>query len=337
MYKSILAGAILAACSLEASAFSPSAPALRIGGRSGSIQGSSPLLVGKSMAKLQAANRRTCGSKIQMQAAGDCPKSISVPQPSDWSRVASRSNAPKVAPATTHPPRRMSRCVRCFDRRAFALLKSAGSLSFGKTQVVEAMEEQSATVIFMHGLGDTGTNWKKLSEVQSIPLLLLLLLNLPSIAHCKIWGSRVCSSHGLSPLDCEPLQAISIPYVKWVFPTAPMRDVTISDGMSMPGWFDIEGLKVSEMRADSEGIQQSIDHVKKVIEEEIASGTPSDRIVLAGFSQGGVIALGAAMQSELSLGGVMALSTWFPRGIADTPEKVDGPAHLTPTYLVLFH
>jgi len=45
--------------------------------------------------------------------------------------------------------------------------------------------------------------------------------------------------------------------------------------------------------------------------------------VLAGFSQGGVIALGAAMQSELSLGGVMALSTWFPRGIADTPEKVN--------------
>ena len=116
-----------------------------------------------------------------------------------------------------------------------------------------------------------------------------------------------------------------------------MRDVTISDGMSMPGWFDIEGLKVSEMRADSEGIQQSIDHVKKVIDEEIASGTPSDRIVLAGFSQGGVIALGAAMQAEHCLGGVMALSTWFPRGIADTPEKVDDPKQLGPTlFLVLF-
>ena len=82
MYKCILAGAILAACSLEASAFSPSAPALRIGGRPCSIQGS-PLLVGKSMAKLQAANRGTFGSKIQMQAAGDCPTSMSVPQPSD--------------------------------------------------------------------------------------------------------------------------------------------------------------------------------------------------------------------------------------------------------------
>jgi len=161
----------------------------------------------------------------------------------------------------------------------------AGSLSmqasYGKTQVAESTEAATGTVIFLHGLGDTGNGWTKLRDT------------------------------------------ISVPHVKFLCPTAPLRDVAQCDGMSMPAWFDIDGLTPSELRSDSEGIQASVDHVLKIIDDEIASGTPSDRIVVGGFSQGGNVALAAAMQAKVPLGGAIGLSTWYPRGIADKPSDVN--------------
>jgi len=99
--------------------------------------------------------------------------------------------------------------------------------------------------------------------------------------------------------------------VRFIFPHAAPRPVTINNGYVMRAWYDIKGFG-PERAEDEAGIRESEAVVKRYIEQEIAQGIPAGKIVLAGFSQGGAIALQAALRQQQRLAGVMALSTYLP-------------------------
>lgn len=99
--------------------------------------------------------------------------------------------------------------------------------------------------------------------------------------------------------------------VRFVFPHAAPRPVTINNGYVMRAWYDIKGFG-PERAEDDAGIRESEGVVKRYIEQEIAQGIPAGKIVIAGFSQGGAIALQTALRYPQRLAGVMALSTYLP-------------------------
>lgn len=98
--------------------------------------------------------------------------------------------------------------------------------------------------------------------------------------------------------------------VRFVFPNAPKIPVTLNGGFVMPAWYDITDLDAGN-RQDEPGIQRSADSVRALIEREKQRGVPTERIVLAGFSQGGAIALHVALRHPEALAGVIALSTYL--------------------------
>src|SRR5690606_32938155 len=101
------------------------------------------------------------------------------------------------------------------------------------------------------------------------------------------------------------------PAIRFVFPHAPVRAVTINGGVRMRAWYDILGLEIAQ-RQDERGVRESIAFVRELIARENAHGIPSERIVLAGFSQGGAIALAAGIRHPQRLAGIVALSTYLP-------------------------
>jgi phospholipase/carboxylesterase len=111
-------------------------------------------------------------------------------------------------------------------------------------------------------------------------------------------------AHDFEPI--VPLLPLERP-LRFVFPNAPVRPVTINAGMRMRAWYDIDPRAPLAGTAD---IRQSAKQVRLLIEQEIANGVPSRRIVLAGFSQGGVIALHLGLRYEAHLAGIMGLSTY---------------------------
>ncbi len=123
--------------------------------------------------------------------------------------------------------------------------------------------------------------------------------------------------HGLGAdgHDFEPIVPELVrkgwPSFRFVFPHAPVRPVTINNGVPMRAWYDIRSMELSQ-RADETGVRESIATVQALIERENVRGVPTQRIVLAGFSQGGAIVLSAAVRHEERLAGVVALSTYLP-------------------------
>jgi len=99
--------------------------------------------------------------------------------------------------------------------------------------------------------------------------------------------------------------------VRFVFPHAPMRPVTVNAGYVMRAWYDIKSF-TPEGRADDAGLGESSRRVAGYLEREIAHGIPADRIVLAGFSQGGAVALTAGLRFAARLAGILAMSTYLP-------------------------
>ena len=99
--------------------------------------------------------------------------------------------------------------------------------------------------------------------------------------------------------------------IRFIFPHAPVRPVTLNGGMAMRAWYDILGLDRSA-RQDEEGIGQSQARIDALIEGERDAGIAHQRILLAGFSQGGAIALHAGLRHAQPLGGLIALSTYLP-------------------------
>jgi phospholipase/carboxylesterase len=130
----------------------------------------------------------------------------------------------------------------------------------------------TASIIWMHGLGADGHDF-----VALVP-----------------------------QLDLAPAAGI-----RFVFPHAPRRPVTLNRGMLMRAWYDIQELSDGS-REDAAGILESASRLDGFIERERALGISADRIILAGFSQGGAMALQVALRYRESLAGVLALSTYLP-------------------------
>jgi phospholipase/carboxylesterase len=108
--------------------------------------------------------------------------------------------------------------------------------------------------------------------------------------------------------------------VRFVFPHAPVRPVTINGGMQMRAWYDILGFD-RRAKEDAAGIRASAAAIAELIDREIERGMSSDRIVLAGFSQGGAIALHTALRETRPLAGVLALSTYLPLAATVASER----------------
>lgn len=99
--------------------------------------------------------------------------------------------------------------------------------------------------------------------------------------------------------------------IRFVFPHAPFRSITINNGIKMRAWYDVLSLDRSEPQ-DEYGIRESAEILNLLIERERERGIDYNRIVVAGFSQGGAIAIHAALRFHHKLAGLLALSTWLP-------------------------
>ena len=121
------------------------------------------------------------------------------------------------------------------------------------------------------------------------------------------------------------------PAIRFVFPHAPVRAVTINGGARMRAWYDIRDLDLSN-RADAEGVDESIAQVGALIAREGERGVPPARVFLAGFSQGGAIALAAGIRRREPLAGLIALSTYLPLGAA-TLQPLTAEARAQPIFL----
>ena len=151
--------------------------------------------------------------------------------------------------------------------------------------VLDPPTAPDAAVIWLHGLGADGFDFVPLVEELRLP---------PTMA------------------------------VRFIFPHAKPRPVTINNGFVMRAWYDITSLGPDRVE-DEAGIRQSAEVVRSYIEKENARGIASERIVIAGFSQGGAIAFQAALRYPQRLGGVMALSTYLP--LRETLTKEATPAN----------
>ncbi|MBP9721539.1 MAG: dienelactone hydrolase family protein [Gammaproteobacteria bacterium] len=100
--------------------------------------------------------------------------------------------------------------------------------------------------------------------------------------------------------------------IRFIFPNANIMPVTINNNYSMPAWFDIYSFDKNG-REDNQGIEKTRQLINQLITEEYNKGVPYENIALAGFSQGGVIALYTALKFEHRLAGVLGLSCYLPR------------------------
>jgi len=137
----------------------------------------------------------------------------------------------------------------------------------------------------------------------------------PKPKHCVIWMHGLgADGHDFVPVVQE-LGLENAPPVRFIFPHAPMQPVTINNGYVMRAWYDVKwgDLEGNSRQADEKGVRASQAAIGALIEEETSgNGTPVGNIVLAGFSQGGAIALQTALRYRQKLGGVMALSCYLP-------------------------
>ena len=126
-----------------------------------------------------------------------------------------------------------------------------------------------------------------------------------------IW-LHVLGADGLDfvPIVPELILRSTLP-ISFIFPLGPIRPVSINGGMAMRAWYDILSLDTAG-RADASGVQESTAILETLVNGEIERGIAANRIVIAGFSQGGAIAINAVLHSTRRLAGLMALSTYIP-------------------------
>lgn len=142
--------------------------------------------------------------------------------------------------------------------------------------------------------------------------------------------------HGLGAdgYDFEPIvPELRLPdSVRFIFPHAPVRPVTLNDGICMRAWYDIESLREAGRRDDIAGISASQHQIEQLIAAEVELGVGPERIVLAGFSQGGAIALHTGLRYPQRLAGIIALSTYSPLYDRLQDERHPANAH-TPVFM----
>nr|WP_239090370.1 dienelactone hydrolase family protein [Marinomonas ostreistagni] len=143
--------------------------------------------------------------------------------------------------------------------------------------------------------------------------------------------------HGLGA-DCHDFEGL-VPQlnlggkaVRFILPNAPMRPVTINGGMPMRAWYDILEMTL-ERKVDMANIEESAEQIEQIIEDLAAQGISSDNVIMAGFSQGGVIAYQVALRGNYKLAGVMALSTY----LADASALPEAATHSNGAAPFLIH
>ena len=143
----------------------------------------------------------------------------------------------------------------------------------------------------------------------------------PNPRHAVIWLHGLgADGHDFEPIVPELVDP-AWPPLRFVFPHAPVRPITINGGMAMRAWYDISGLEIAQ-RQDETGIRASIRLLGELIEREVARGVAAKDIFIAGFSQGGAIVLAGGLRYPQRLGGIVALSTYLP-----IAESVDAEAN----------
>ncbi|MCX7556130.1 carboxylesterase [Xanthomonadaceae bacterium JHOS43] len=148
----------------------------------------------------------------------------------------------------------------------------------------------------------------------------------PSPSWAVIWLHGLgADGHDFEPIVPELVKP-HWPAIRFVFPHAPVQPVTINGGMRMRSWYDILGF-APDTPQDEAGIRASASVVERLIAREVERGIPTERIILAGFSQGGVIVLTAGLRHASPLGGIVALSTYL--ALDDTLADEASPANRT--------
>ena len=108
--------------------------------------------------------------------------------------------------------------------------------------------------------------------------------------------------------------------IRFIFPQAPDRPITINGGMVMPGWYDIKGTDIAD-KEDADGMAESQAILEGLIESQVSQGIPSENIIIAGFSQGGAVAYHTGLRTKHKLAGVLALSTYLPFSASAEAEQ----------------
>lgn len=141
-----------------------------------------------------------------------------------------------------------------------------------KTLQIETQENPDSAVIWLHGLGANGNDFAPIIPQLDLP-------------------DRLA--------------------IRFIFPHAPLRPITINQGYEMPGWYDVVSHDIVSGE-DEQGIVQTSQTISQMCQQQEALGITSNRIILAGFSQGGAIALHCGTRYPNPLAGIMALSTYLP-------------------------
>ena len=139
------------------------------------------------------------------------------------------------------------------------------------------------------------------------------------------------SGHDFEPIVPE-LKLLSRPGIRFLFPHAPIRPVTINGGAAMRAWFDIDSLNFEARNQDNEGIAASVALIDELMAAEIDRGISESNILLGGFSQGGAVALQAGLTLPRKIGGIVALSCYLPMTEAELQLINSGKLH-TPIFM----
>jgi phospholipase/carboxylesterase len=144
-----------------------------------------------------------------------------------------------------------------------------------------------------------------------MPLLCVETETRPQPRHTILWLHGLgADGNDFAPIVPE-LVGPEWPAVRFVFPHAPVRPVTVNGGLPMRAWYDIAGTDISQ-REDAPGVRASVQEVEALIAREAERGIPAERVILAGFSQGGAITLAAGLTHAQRLEGLVVLSSYLP-------------------------
>ncbi|AVQ00152.1 carboxylesterase [Ahniella affigens] len=153
----------------------------------------------------------------------------------------------------------------------------------------------------------------------------------PNPTHSVIWLHGLgADGHDFEPIVPELVRP-TWPGLRFIFPHAPVRPVTINGGVRMRAWYDILGMEIAQ-RQDEAGVRQSIEQVQALLERETTRGIPPARQFLAGFSQGGAITLALTVRRNETLAGAIALSTYLPIA-GSLPAELGSAARGIPVFM----
>ena len=157
---------------------------------------------------------------------------------------------------------------------------------------LETSKNPDAAVLWLHGLGADGNDFVPIVEEMRLP---------------------------------------AAPAIRFIFPHAPVRPVTLNNGMAMRAWYDIYNANLSD-RADMTGVRASQAQIEALLARERARGIAAKRMVIAGFSQGGAIALFAGLRHAESLAGIVALSTYLV-GVSTLAAEANAANRAVPIFM----